>query len=229
LNNIIEMQCLFTHKLITASGFHQEIHENLEQRIQKYNNYYYLSDTKGHADHLVHYGFYADDVARLMKINLRLSDCRSIRDLVIHFIFPNAAFKYRQSGPYKVEGVKEMVQQIYNNHMRFLGVIHYLLTYSLLQLTAYVALIVAYYRQELPGVAVPFLAVFVLLNPITPFVAAYAIPCNLYLNVFMAVALALAAYYKNPIIPIVSLFGVRFDLWAPRKIAPAADLCESRS
>ena len=208
LNNIIEMQCLFTHKLITASSFHQEIHENLEQRIQKYNNYYYLLDTKGHADHLVHYGFYADDVARLMKINLRLSDCRSIRDLVIHFIFPNAAFKYRQSGPYKVEGVKEMVQQIYNNHMRFLGVIHYLLTYSLLQLTAYVVLIVAYYRQELPGVAVPFLAVFVLLNPITPFVAAYAIPCNLYLNVFMAVALALTAYYKNPIIPIVSLFVV---------------------
>ena len=86
-----------------------------------------------------------------------------------------------------------MVQQIYNNHMRFLGVIHYLLTYSLLQLTAYVALILAYYRQELPGVAVPFLAVFVLLNPITPFVAAYAIPCNLYLNVFMAAALALTA------------------------------------
>jgi hypothetical protein len=42
LNNIIEMQCLFTHKLITASSFHQEILENLEQRIQKYNNYYYL-------------------------------------------------------------------------------------------------------------------------------------------------------------------------------------------
>ena len=58
---------------------------------------------------------------------------------MIHFIFPNAAFKYRQGGPYKVEGVKEMVEQIYNNHMKFLGVIHYLLTYSLLQLTAYVA------------------------------------------------------------------------------------------
>ena len=127
---------------------------------------------------------------------------------MIHFIFPNAAFKYRQGGPYKVEGVKEMVQQIYNNHVRFLGVIHYLLTYSLLQLTAYVALILAYYRKELPGVAVPFLAVLVLLNPITPFVAAYGIPYNLYLNVFMAAALALTAYYRNPIIPIVSLFVV---------------------
>jgi hypothetical protein len=48
----------------------------------------------------------------------------------------------------------------------------------------------------------------VLVNPITPFVAAYAIPCNLYLNVFMAAALALTAYYKNPVIPIVSLFVV---------------------
>ena len=106
-----------------------------------------------------------------------------------------------------------MVQQIYNNHMRFLGVIHYLLTYALLQLTAYVALIVAYYRQELPGVAVSFLAVFVLVNRITPFVAAYAIPCNLYLNVFMAAALALTAYYKNPDdSDCVAVRGVRFDL-----------------
>ena len=38
--------------------------------------------------------------------------------------------------------------------------------------------------------------------------AAYAIPFNLYLNVFMAAALALTAYYTHPIIPIVSLFVV---------------------
>src|ERR1700730_8233281 len=58
LNNIIEMQCLFTHKLVTDPIFHQEIHENLEQRIKKYNNHYYLLDPKGHGDHLVLYGFY---------------------------------------------------------------------------------------------------------------------------------------------------------------------------
>jgi hypothetical protein len=42
-----------------------------------------------------------------------------------------------------------MVQQIYENH-RLSVVINYLLTYSLLQLTFYVALIAAYYRQEPP-------------------------------------------------------------------------------
>jgi hypothetical protein len=205
LNNIVEMQCLFTHKLIKSASFHREIHENIDLRIREYNDHYYLLETKGHADHLVHYGFYADDIARLMKINPRLSDCRSIKDLVIHFIFPNAAFKYRQSGPYKVEGVKEMVEQIYKNHARFSWVVHYLLTYALLQLTAYVALILAYYQNEISGVSGLFLAAFVLLNPVTSFVAAYAVPRNHHLNVFMAAALAPAIYYMDPIIPIVSL------------------------
>jgi hypothetical protein len=199
------MQCLLTHKLIKSASFHREIHENIDQRIREYNDYYYLMNTNGHTDHLVHYGFYTDDIARLMKINPRLSDCRSIKDLVIHFIFPNAAFKYRQSGRYKVEGVKEMVGQIYENHARFSSIVHYLLTYALLQLTAYVALILAYYQNEISAVSGLFLAALVLLNPVTSFVAAYAVPRNHYLNVFMAAALAPAIYYMDPIIPIVSL------------------------
>ena len=208
LNNIIEMQCLFAHKLIADSGFHREIHENLEQRIQKYNNYYHVLDMKGHTDHLVHYGFFTDDVARLLKINSRLSDCRSLRDLVMHFIFPNTAFKFRQSGRYEVQGAKEMVQQIYKNHKGFSVVINYLLTYALLQLTAYVALIVAYYRHELPGLALPFLLLIVLLNPVTPFVAANGFGRNSYLNVIMVAALGLTAYFQNAFIPIASMVTV---------------------
>jgi hypothetical protein len=208
LNNIAEMQCLFTHKMIADSGFHREIHSNLEERLRKYNDYYHLLDTKGHSEHLVHYGFYTDDVARLMKINPRLSDCRSIRDLVIHYIFPNTAFKYRQGGPYKVEGAKEMVQRIYDDHKGFSVIVNYLLTYALLQLTAYVALILAYARQELSGIALAFLLIVVLLNPVTPFVAANGFGRNSYLNALMAAALGLTAYYGSPLIPVASLLAV---------------------
>ena len=151
LNNITEMQCLFAHKMITDAGFHREIYAEIEERIRKYNRYYYFSDEPSPTDHLVHYGFYTDDVARLIGIGPRLSDCRSLRDVAMHFIFPNCAFKYRQSGPYKVEGVKEMVQEIYRNHKGFSVIIHYLLTYALLQLTAYVAVIAAFCVRTSPA------------------------------------------------------------------------------
>jgi hypothetical protein len=205
LNNITEMQCLLAHKMITDAGFHHEIYADIEERIRKYNRYYYLSDERGPTDHLVHYGFYTDDIARLIGISPRLSDCRSVRDVAMHFIFPNCAFKYRQSGPYKVEGVKEMVQEIYRNHKGFSVIIHYLLTYALLQLTAYVAVIAAYLREDLPGLAVPFLLLIVWLNPVTAFVAANGFGRNSYLNVILATALALTAYYQTPWIPVGSL------------------------
>jgi hypothetical protein len=207
LNNIIEMQCLFAHKMISDPDFNREIYDNIEERLEKYNRHYHPIDAPSPTDHLVHYGFYTDDVARLMKINPRLSDCRRIRDLAIHFIFPNTAFKYRQSGRYKVDGVKEMVHQIYRSHKGFSVVVNYLLTYALLQLTAYVALIVAYYRQSsyLPSVALVFLFVVVLLNPVTAFVAANGFGRNSYVNVVLVAALGLTAYFTTPLIPIASL------------------------
>jgi hypothetical protein len=235
LNNIIEMQCLFTHKMISDFGFRHEILENIEERIQKYDKYYYVFDTQGHTDHLVHYGFYTEDVARLLKITFHLSDCRSMRDLAMYFIFPNTAFKYRQSGPYKVEGAKEMVQQIYNNHKGFSVVINYLLTYALLQLTAYVALIVTYYQQSiyLPALALAFLFVIVLLNPITPFVAANGFGRNSYLNVVLIAGLGLTAYFANPLIPIASLCAVFALTYALHRLGwtrvPFNDLTNKKS
>jgi len=208
LNNITEMQCLFTHRMIADAAFNQEIYRSLVSRIRSYNKYYYPSDVRGPADHLVYYGFYTDDIARLLKINPRLSDCRSIRDLVTHFIFPNIAFKYRQNGLYKVEGVKEMIQQIYKNHRGFSVVTSYLLTFVLLQLTAYVVVVAAYYKQSITTLALPFLLIMVLLNPVMPIVASHGFGCNLYLNVVLAVGLALTAWYQTPLIPIASLVTV---------------------
>jgi hypothetical protein len=214
LNNITEMQCLLTHKMITDLRFNNEIYGNLEKRIENYNKHYYPSEERTPADHLVPYGFYTDDIAQLLKIDSRLSDCRSLRDLMIHYFFPNAAFKFRQSGPYKVEGTKEMVQQIYKDHMGFSLLIGYLLTYALLQLTAYAAVIAAYYQQWIPVVALPFLLLAVLLNPVTPFVAGWLAHNSLLnfiilgvLNVIMIVALGLTALHKNASVPIAVLLA----------------------
>jgi hypothetical protein len=209
LNNIIEMQCLFTHKLIANSGFNRETYDNLDHKIHKYNKYYGPSDASSPTDHLVYYGFYADDLARLMRIGPRLSDCRSIRDLAIYFFFPNTAFKYRQCGPYKVDGVKEMLDRIYKNHKGFSITINYVLGYALLQLTAYVSVFLVYYRQPiyLPVVALPLLLLIVLWNPVTPFIAANGAGRNSYINMVLVAALGLTAFYQNPVIPIASLLA----------------------
>jgi hypothetical protein len=235
LNNITEMQCLFTHKMITDPDFNQEIYDGIGERIRKYNRYYRFSDGQSPTDHLVYYGFYTDDIARLIKINQRLSDCRSLRDVVLYFVFPNTAFKFRQSGPYKVEGVTEMVQQIYKNHKGFSVLINSLLTYALLQLTAYVALIVTYYQQSiyLPALALAFLGVIVLLNPVTPFVAANGFGRNSYLNVVLIAGLGLTAYFPKPLIPIASLLAVCALTYALHRLGwtrvPFNDLTNKKS
>ena len=219
LNNIVEMQCLFTHKLIADPAFHREIHQNLEDRIERYNSkYYYIVDPRGHTDHLVSYGFYADDIARLMRINPRLSECRSIRDVVTYFLFPNIPYKYRQSGPYAVPGVKEMVRKVYDDHKGFSVIGNYVLSYALLQLTAYAALALAYYRGELPGIALPFLLLIVWWNPVTPFVAVNAFGLNSYLNLLMLAGLVLTACFMNTLIPIASIIAACALTYAFRRL-----------
>jgi hypothetical protein len=240
LNNIAEMQCLLTHTMITDPRFNNEIYGTLEQRIEKYNKHYYPLKERTPADHLVHYGFYTDDIAQLLKIDTRLSDCRSLRDVIIHYFFPNAAFKFRQSGPYKVEGAKEMVQQIYKDHQGFWILIAYLLTYGLLQVTGYAAVIAAYYQQWIPLAAVPFLLWAVLLNPVTNFIAGWLVRDSVMnmimlwvLTAIMIVALGLTAFYRNAWIPIGVLSGA-FTLtyivhWLGWSRAPFHDLSNKKS
>src|SRR5262245_16622544 len=218
------MQCLFTHKMITDPDFHQEIYDDIENRLRKYDRHYRFWDEPKPTDHLVHYGFYTDDIARLININPRLSDCRSLKDVAMHFIFPNCAFKFRQSGPYKVDGVKEMVQQIYRNHKGFSVIIHYLLGYALLQLTAYVAVVVAYLRGELPTLALPLLLLIVLLNPVTPFVAANGFGRNSYLNAISRRRAGADGFLRNAVDSgRVAGAGVRPDLCLPSaRLDPSA-------
>ena len=102
-----------------------------------------------------------------------------------------------------------------------------------MRLTAYVALILAYARQELSGIALAFLLIVVLLNPVTPFVAANGFGRNSYLNALMVAALGLTAYYGNPLIPVASLLAVFVLTYVFHRIgwtrAPFNDLRNKKS
>ena len=129
LANITEIQCLFAHKLLVNSDFHASIHSNLQERLDTYNKHYYTSKEVKKSDHLVFYGFFTEEVAKVIGINRSVWSCRSLSDLNKHFIFPNNAFKYRQEGEYKVEGVKGLVDFIYKNHNGYSEVNQYLFTF----------------------------------------------------------------------------------------------------
>jgi hypothetical protein len=153
----------------------------------------------------------------------------------MYFIFPNSAFKFRQAGPYEVAGVKQMVQRIYENHKGFSIIKNYLLTYALLQLTAYVAIIVAAFQQSipLPVVVVPFLLLLVLLNPLTAFVAANGFGRNSYVNTVLAAGLVLTAFWTNPLVPVASFLVACGLTWLLRRLgwtrAPFNDLKNKRN
>jgi hypothetical protein len=193
--------------MITDSVFRENIYQNITQRIRKYDRYYRLSKSAGPIDHLVSYGFYNDDAATAMKINSHVLDCRSLKDLIIHYIFPNTPFKYRQDGPYKVEWVKEMVHRIYDDHKGFSIVLDWLLTYVLLQSTAYVGLIMTWYQQpfNFPTPIFLLMLLVVWLNPVSSFIAASGYGRNSYVNVALIAALGLTALYPSPWIPLASL------------------------
>lgn len=126
--NIIEMQCLFVHKLITKPSFHQEIHHNLDERIEKYNDHYYGDTPPSKSDHSVYYGFYTDDVARLIGIDYKPEECKTMKDLVFYYAFPNNTFKYRLKGEYAVEGVGAIIDKINAQYNDFIAIFAYVLT-----------------------------------------------------------------------------------------------------
>ena len=120
LANIVEMQSLFIHKLLTQPEFHHKIHQNLSERITAYNRYYYGTSQPRKTDHTTFYGFYTEDIARLIGIDHKLSECSSLKDLIFYYAFPNNAFKYRLKGEYAIDGVKELVEKVNSGHDNFI-------------------------------------------------------------------------------------------------------------
>ncbi|MFG6107393.1 thioredoxin reductase [Leptothoe sp. EHU-05/26/07-4] len=131
LANIIEMQGLFIHKLVTQPGFHYHIHRNLDARITSYNKHYFGDSEPRRHDHLVYYGFYNDDVARLLGIDYKPQDCKSIQDLMFYYAFPNNAFKYRLRGEYAVTGVDRLIGKVNRQFKNFIVSFAYLLQCSI--------------------------------------------------------------------------------------------------
>ena len=119
LANITEMQSLLIHRMLTDERFRSSIIDRLDEKIVVYNRRYYLSVTPGPRDHITFYGFYTDDVARELGINLSLKSCRSFRDVAKYLSYPNNASKFRQTGPYKVDKCAEFVDHVFTQHKGF--------------------------------------------------------------------------------------------------------------
>ena len=120
LANIVEMQSLFIHKLLTQPKFHRKIHQNLSERITAYNRYYYGTSEPRKTDHTTFFGFYTEDIARLIGIDHKLSECSSLKDLIFYYAFPNNAFKYRLKGEYAVDGIKEFIEMVNRDYDDFI-------------------------------------------------------------------------------------------------------------
>ena len=131
--NIVEMQGLLVHRLLTQPTFKQDIYNSLEERLQKYNDFYYpRQSTTTPTDHLVFYGLYTQEIAECMGIHRPVwknAWSWNPRDLFLNLRFevltPNNAFKYRLSGEHKIPGAQEMAWSIFEYLEHFA-----LMTYS---------------------------------------------------------------------------------------------------
>lgn len=118
--NMVEMQGLMVHKLLTQPKFMLEMRETIDDRVDEYNRFFYpdqgqLKETP--TDHVVHYGLYTHEVAKFIRID-RLKNLwdnikswnprRFILNLRFVLMTANNAHKFRMDGEYQVEGAKKM-------------------------------------------------------------------------------------------------------------------------
>ena len=129
LSNMTEMQSLLIHRLLTDEPFRAGMADRLQEKITAYNRKYYTTSTPGPRDHLTYYGFYTDEVARELGIELSLTSCRSVRDVAKYLSYPNNADKFRQTGRYKIDRCAEFVDHVFTRHNGFGLVWQLVLTY----------------------------------------------------------------------------------------------------
>jgi hypothetical protein len=201
LVNLVEMQCLFVHKLLTEEDFHETIHSNLEERIEKYNRAYYTAKGVRPKDHLVHAGFFTEDVAQIMGINPKLSDCRSIKDVLQFYIAPNIAYTYRRSGRYKIDGLEKMYQDVWKDHKRFRLIKNYILNYLLIQINC----ILLYSLLPIPWYVKAPLIIVQLLNPFIGMIQSRAISLHGYQNIILLAGIVGTIAFPGFVVPLSAL------------------------
>jgi len=134
LSNITEMQGLLTHAMLTDKTFYQQMRTNLASKMDVYDKKYYLTVEPSPRDHTVFFGFYTEEVAKELGINITLKSCKSLKEVFKYFTYPNNADKYRQTGRYKIDQCKQFVDRVYKSYQGFKFVWLMMLCYVFQQL-----------------------------------------------------------------------------------------------
>lgn len=119
LSNITEMQSLLIHKMVSDKTFYTNMRDGLDAKIEKYNQKYYPLTEPGPRDHIAYFGFYTEEVAQELGINITLKSCKGIKEIAKYLTYPNSADKYRQKGEYKIEKADQFVEHVYKEHKGF--------------------------------------------------------------------------------------------------------------
>jgi hypothetical protein len=188
LANITEMQCLLVHKLLTDNEFRRQTRATLAACLDNYNRSHYLQKESGKTDHVVWYGSYTEEVARLLGINIRLRDCKSLKALNQYFFLPNNAFKYRQAGEYRVDGCDKLADHVYREHRKYHIIHYYVMTFVLYRLLFLEYSVLLYAESTLSLGGLVGLVVLQLL-----FAKLFVIPTQNYFGLFKVVYLSLGA------------------------------------
>ena len=211
LANITEMQGLLTHKLLTNADYRRQITDSLPERLNDYNRTHYMQRDPSKTDHLVWYGSYTEEIARLLGINLEVRQCRSLKALNQYFFLPNNAFKYRQIGEYKVEGCDKLVDRVYEDHRRYSIIHNFVLCFLMYRLLFFEYSMLLFLEDRIDGLAFALILALQLL-----FAKLFVIPAQNYFGAFKvtylaAMGAAMVIYGSKLFLPLLLLdFGYTY-------------------
>ncbi|MDD9946136.1 MAG: hypothetical protein OXU20_34140 [Myxococcales bacterium] len=220
LANIVEMQCLLTHRLLTDTGFCASIQQTLTKRLDTYDRQYYPHREYGPTDHLVWYGSFTDDIAKLIGVRRSAWSCRTPRELLQNLFLPNNPIKFRRQGRYRVDGANELLERFWDAHNSFNSLSTWVAFWALLQATAISTLLLS----PLPLWASIPLSVAQFYSPIPSMVHGNATDCHERLDAFMLLGLVASWVTLSPWVAGGTLAGALLGTYVARKTGKTRQL-----